>query len=143
MDVLAKFSKRVQVGDGCWKWLGSHFSVVPRGGYARFCPSHGRSLYAHRFMYELMRGPIPQGFFIDHLCRNRWCINPEHLEAVTSRENILRGEGRAAINSQKKFCPQGHELAGSNLAQYQLRAGHRACRICANARLRAKAKRSN
>lgn len=66
--------------------------------------------YAHRVAYEAIKGPIPEGLVIDHLCRVRWCCNPEHLEAVTNEENILRGESPPARNARKERCDRGHEL---------------------------------
>lgn len=72
---------------GCWNWNG----VVSKGyGLIKV---HSRSVRVHRLMYEVFVGPIPEGLVIDHLCKNKQCVNPEHLEAVTSRENTLRGEG--------------------------------------------------
>ncbi len=135
MNTIERFWSRVVQSDGCWEWIGSHFQGT---GYSRFCPSHEKSIYAHRFSYELHRGQIPQGLVVDHLCRNHGCVNPDHLEAVTMRTNILRGIGVAAHNIVKTSCPNGHELSESNLAQYQLRVGKRSCRRCSNARLRIK-----
>lgn len=83
--------------------------------------------------HELHKGPIPEGLVIDHLCRNRGCVNPDHLEAVTQRENILRGEGLAAANARKTHCPKGHPYSGENLYVVPS-SGRRQCRICADAR---------
>lgn len=84
---------------------------------------------AHRISYEHFTGPIPAGLHLDHLCRNRACVNPEHCEPVTCRENVRRGEGIAAKHMAKTHCIQGHELSVSNL--YRTRKGHRVCRTCA------------
>jgi hypothetical protein len=83
---------------------------------------------------------IPPDFDIDHLCRNRRCVNPEHLEAVTHRENMVRGDTFAARNAAKTHCSKGHPLSGENLVNQK--RGDRVCRICANARVR-ELKRTN
>ena len=90
---------------GCWIWLGA---MVP-GGYGWFWDGkkHRR---VHRYSYEHYRGSIPVGLTIDHLCRVRCCVNPWHLESVTHRENVLRGNTVAAENAKKTHCRNGHEL---------------------------------
>jgi hypothetical protein len=115
--------------DECWTWKGSH----SRNGYARIKVS-GRLLQAHRVMYEGLVGPIPDGLTIDHLCRNRGCVNPAHLEAVTHGVNVLRGVGFSAQNARKTHCKRGHLLSGSNL--YVRCDGRRVCITCKNERER-------
>ena len=94
---------------------------------------------AHRIAYEKANGPIPAGMQIDHLCRNRACVNPSHLEAVTQRENLLRGTGTPAKNAAKTQCKHGHPFDATNT--YVKPNGSRQCRACArryqNARNRA------
>lgn len=85
---------------------------------------------AHRVAYELLIGPIPAGMTLDHLCRNRLCVNPVHLEAVTNRVNILRGTSPAAIHARKVACPNGHPYSGRE------RRGTRICHTCMAARKR-------
>jgi hypothetical protein len=86
--------------------------------------------------YELAIGPIPEGLTIDHLCRNRGCVNPAHLEAVTNRTNLLRGDGIAALNARKTHCKRGHEFTPENT--YVWREGTRACRACHTAQEQAR-----
>ena len=101
-----KFWRNVYADEyGCWLWLGA----IHGGGYGAF--SHaGKQHVAHRFAYEDLIGPIPDGLTIDHLCRIRPCVNPWHLEPVTMRENILRGESPSAQHARRSLCAQGHPL---------------------------------
>jgi hypothetical protein len=91
MPVAERFWRHVQIGDpeGCWPWLAATnnrgYGVTSRGG-------RGTRIYAHRLAWELERGPIPEGLTIDHLCRNRGCINVRHMEVVTLAENIRRAK---------------------------------------------------
>ncbi len=114
----------------CWEWIGG-----TSRGYGRFWS--GRSqVPAHRYGYERFIGPIPVGLTLDHLCRNRSCVNPEHLEPVSMRVNLLRGIGPAAKNARQTLCLRGHPLAGTNL--YVRPSRHeRVCRTCRSARKRA------
>lgn len=113
---------------GCWEWIAGKSLGY---GVVRW---RGKKSYAHRVFYEALVGQIPDGKTIDHLCRNRACVNPEHMEPVSRGENVLRGEGRTAANARKTHCPMGHLLAGDNLKRGE--AGTRKCRICHNARQR-------
>lgn len=114
---------------GCWVWL-AHKN---NNGYG-YIWTKGERVEAHRVSYELHKGPIPEGLEIDHLCRVRHCVNPEHLEAVTERENKLRSGGMASRNAAKTHCPQGHPYSAWNTKDD---AGSRRCRTCKNARQRA------
>ncbi len=108
--------------DGCWLWTGTTNGV----GYGQLWVE-GRRVYAHRFSYELLVGLIPAGLQLDHLCRVRHCVRPDHLEPVTRRENILRGEAPSARCAAKTHCPAGHEYSPENTYVYR---GARQCRAC-------------
>lgn len=116
------FWNRVDKSDDCWLWMGSRTS----SGYGRWWISERRWVRAHRVAYELAKGPIPSGLEIDHLCRVRHCVNPAHLEAVSHKENVLRGEGD--YNARKTQCKNGHEFTAENT--YVRPTGGRACRTC-------------
>lgn len=128
LQITIRFLTKINHIGNCWEWKGCQ-----RNGYGRF-NLNGKTILSHRFSYELFKELIPKGLTIDHLCKNKLCVNPEHLEAVTQRENILRGVGTAAINSKKTNCPKGHELKEPNLVKSELRIGRRNCRICWNQR---------
>ena len=111
--------------NGCWVWTAS---LTAQGRYAYFTIGRKKRVYAHRYAYELLVGPIPPGLQIDHLCRNTVCVNPAHLEPVTSRENTLRGESPWAVNARKTHCKRGHEFTPENT--YTTPTGWRKCRTC-------------
>jgi hypothetical protein len=110
MSVLDRFWAKVNApSDGCWQWVG----CINAEGYGRF-NFDGVITNAHRASYRLFVGEIPPGLVIDHLCRNRSCVNPDHLELVTNKENILRGVGAGAQAARMIECPKGHPLDEDN-----------------------------
>jgi hypothetical protein len=117
-------SSRPDLGP-CWLWCAE---INHRNGYGRYRISTSRSQLAHRFAYELLVGPIPDGLDLDHLCRVRACVNPAHLEPVTRRENLLRGNTIPARFAERTHCNDGHPLSGENLRITS--SGHRACATC-------------
>jgi hypothetical protein len=112
----------IQGEDDCWIWHGK----VHRGDYGYFAGVV--NCYAHRFAYEDLIGPIPVGLTLDHLCRVPRCVNPKHLEPVTGKVNILRGNGWAAHNARKTHCKQGHPFDTKNT--YTNPEGERVCCTC-------------
>jgi hypothetical protein len=108
---------------GCWIWMGR----FQRQGYG-LINYQSRARAVHRLLFEVTRGPVPDGLVLDHKCRVTSCCNPDHLEIVTGQENTLRGIGPTAINAKKTHCDRGHPLSGDNL---RIRvAGWRVCRTC-------------
>ena len=128
-SLIVRFLASTSISAGCWNWRAGKTGA----GYGAIKIS-GRTLGAHRVAYELSSGKsIPEKMEIDHLCRNRACVNPEHLEVVTAKENILRGTCPAAFNSKKIHCPMGHPYSKENTIRTTSSATgtvRRICRIC-------------
>ena len=126
----ARFWAKVDspTGGHCWEWIGWKES-----GYGRFnFGGRGQKVQAHRFAYEVLVGPIPDGLDLDHRCRVRHCVNPNHLEPVTNAENHRRGMGMVVGGLRqlaKTHCPREHEYSGENL-YVDPKGRHRRCRAC-------------
>lgn len=133
-----RFEDRIKRSpEGCWSWTGSHMV----NGYAKFSADGRRQVLAHRYAYELWVREIPDGLVIDHLCRNRGCVNPDHLEAVTNEENLRRGAGYAIRNGMRTACVNGHEYTPENT--YVNKRGIRICRQCSRDRYHKTKQREN
>jgi hypothetical protein len=128
------FSKVDASGD-CWEWTGtldkrSRYGVIGRGGRGT------GNMQAHRAVWELLAGPIPDDLQLDHLCRNRQCVNPDHLEPVTDEENKRRGYGISVLYAKRTTCDSGHPLDG--VIHLKDGTSHRYCKACARQRSNAR-----
>jgi hypothetical protein len=121
---LKRFMDKYTVDkNGCWIW-----GEKLRKGYGKFhfC---GNGYFAHRVAYSHWKGQVPEDLFIDHLCRNRACVNPNHMEAVSHRENVIRGEGSSAQRFRQTHCVNGHPLTPENV-RYRKDRYARNCKVC-------------
>lgn len=151
---IERFWSNVQIdfSTGCWVWTGGL-----RDGYGRMRVEGSRSSWvsAHRYVYENYVGEVPEGKELDHLCRNRPCVKPGHLEVVTGEVNVWRARGLAGPGQRfsarwievaqapsrgqvSETCRRGHAKEGSNVYQYR---GYRRCRVCLREQWRARSKR--
>lgn len=115
----------------CWEWTGHRHAF----GYGLIGKGRYTTLVAHRVSWEMLRGEIPDGLQIDHLCRNPPCVNPWHLEPVTQRVNLLRGETISAKWANRDACEYGHPFTADNI---YWNGSYRSCRTCKMARSRAR-----
>jgi len=124
-----RVQSRIDRTGDCWLWVG----FIKDNGYGSLTID-GRTQYAHRLVYTALVGPIPAGAEIDHLCRVRHCVNPQHLEPVSKAENCYRGESIPGRRHRQTHCQHGHEFTADNTAVSS--RGHRRCRACDAARAR-------
>lgn len=110
---------------GCWIWTGTKTA----GNYGQMRIGGKRRGYTHRVSYELHKGAIPDGFHVDHLCRVTLCCNPEHLEAVPPRVNVLRSSAPGSVAYRTNRCAKGHEFTAENTI---MQKHGRRCRTCLN-----------
>ena len=129
MSLDPRIDARIDRTGECWLWTG----YIKANGYGALTIS-GRTQYAHRLVYAALVAPIPDGAEIDHLCRVRNCVRPDHLEAVTKAENCYRGESIPGRRHRQTHCQHGHEFTEENT--HVSRRGHRRCRTCDRARAR-------
>lgn len=136
--VTERVMRRVEISpSGCWVFTGS---TTPGGyGTIRLGGRKSSGRVAHRVMWEAVNGPVPDGLDLDHLCRVRACVNPDHLEPVTRAENVARGLGHKG-STRVTHCHRGHEYTPENTKR--LGNGRRRCRICFRERERAKYRRT-
>lgn len=126
-DEWFRFWEKVDKTQDCWLWTAAPTSQ----GYGSFYRIDRSRVYAHVFAFLTCKGPIAEGLELDHLCRNPLCVRPDHLEAVTHRENVLRGIGLTAQNAAKTHCKNGHELTPENLSTpHKNQPVARLCRAC-------------
>lgn len=127
---IERFEEKLNHADGgCIEWTGGTNGVGYGMFFKEWAGGANTRVLAHRWYFEYKRGPIPKGLHLDHLCRNPICVNPDHLEPVTQRENTLRGVGVAAVHAKKTHCVNGHELSGDNL-MIRSNGRWRDCRAC-------------
>jgi hypothetical protein len=128
--MLDRVANKFTIDDGCWEWV----AAKNRDGYGLVAvqsntASGHTTLQAHRVVYELFVGPIPDGMQIDHLCRNPGCVRPDHLEPVTHKENMARA---VWPNRWKTHCHRGHAFDETNTYWRKDRPGMRGCKTCNN-----------
>lgn len=121
-DPVERLWNYIDKGDYCWEWTGAKST----GGYGRI-HWNGRGQQAHRVVYELERGSIPEGLELDHLCRNRSCVRPDHLDPVTTKVNLMRGKTLTAKYASRDRCSSGHLYTEDNVYWWR---GTRCCRAC-------------
>lgn len=119
-----RIATKIRFTAGCWEWVGA----ISKWGYGNVKDIENNCYRgAHRFVYEILRGPIPKGLVLDHLCRNTRCVRPDHLEPVTQAVNLRRGIGFVARQAEQTHCIRDHPFDDENT---YLHKGHRYCKTC-------------
>jgi hypothetical protein len=133
-DDMRRFVSKIspEPMSGCWLWTGA-IGDKGCGGFGVSEAGKKRTLLAHRISWAAFVGPIPTGLQLDHKCRVRCCVNPDHLEPVTPRENQRRGNAPSGLNARRTHCVHGHELSGANL-YVRPDNGNRCCVECGRRR---------
>jgi len=137
-EPIDRFAEKVHfAGSGCWEWTG----WTNGAAYGKFCADKTtKKAYAHRWLWEQVVSPIPDGLTIDHLCRNTLCVNPDHLEPVTGAVNTARGTAHERLLERQRsitHCPHGHEYTPENTYRWSGRGGRqRSCKACGRDRQR-------
>lgn len=129
LNSLSNFLDKIdfEADNGCWEWTG----CTNENGYGLITSKHFKERRVHRLAYIVLKGEIPNGLVIDHLCKNRICCNPDHLEVVTRGENVRRGVGgevTGKLKKSQKFCKHGHEYTLENTRF--TKEGWRECKKC-------------
>jgi len=124
-SLLKRFADSIfpEPNTGCWLWGGS----IAGRGYGTLTTKK-KHIYAHRLSYTMYKGAIPEGLTIDHMCNNTYCVNPDHLQVLSLRENVLKNKSGPSENARKTHCKYGHPFSGENLLIEKGR--FRVCRIC-------------
>lgn len=134
--MMARISHKIDYEGpgGCWVYSG----FILRNGYGQVYDGTRRNAFAHRAVFEAVVGPIPAGLQLDHICRNRACVNPDHLEPVTAYENLLRADNAMTRNMARTHCRFGHPLSGDNIYRAPKKPSwRRECALCHGSRHKA------
>lgn len=123
-SIWCRFLAKINVTEDCWEWTSARIN-----GYGRFGTTGKETVLAHRWSFEHLGGQtLIEGLTLDHLCRNRGCVNPDHLEQVTSRENTMRGQAPGVVTYRTGICKRGHSMEDALTST----KGWRTCRTCFN-----------
>ena len=130
MEITERLWRKVDKTAACWLWT----AALDTNGYGQFSVPGKPRKPAHKVVFEMLVEDVPRGLTLDHLCREKRCVNPSHLEIVTAAENTMRGNSMGAINKAKTHCKRGHAFTGHNLqdAKKNGKVVGRRCRQCSS-----------